>query len=383
MLGSLFYQFFLLGCTSFGGPAAHLGYFQRHFVENKQWLTQQQYGQIITLSQMLPGPGSSQVGFAIGLEKAGILGGIAAFIGFTLPSALIMLAVALGAQQLGWGYEGLLIGLKLFAVVIVLDAIISMSKNFCSTWALRAVALLSALVLIVFPFMLTQLVVLVIAAISGWLFFQPATKNTTAESTPLGWQGFNRWALALFALLFIVSFFATSWFNLNLAAPFYQAGALVFGGGHVVLPLLDAVFPNLDQDLFLSGYAAAQAIPGPMFSFATYLGAVVNPDTPLLGALFATLAIFLPGFLLVIAFYRHWQGMSSHPVVAGISAAINAAVIGFLLAALYHPIWPVGVQHYWQIAVVAAALWVLRHYKPPILMMLGFFAALGLLQVQF
>ena len=370
---SLFYQFFLLGCTSFGGPAAHLGYFQRHFVENKQWLSQQQYGHLISLSQLLPGPGSSQVGFAIGLHHAGVLGGIVAFVGFTLPSMLIMVLLAVGAQQLGWGLSGLIIGLKLFAVVIVTDALITMTKSFCPNWQTKALALLSALALIFAPSLYTQLAILAVAGVTGAWLLKPMECADSESPTRLNWP-----ALLLFSVLFLLTFSAASGYW-QLAGQFYQAGSLVFGGGHVVLPLLDTILTDVDSDAFLSGYAAAQAIPGPMFTFATYLGAIMTPHAPLLGATLATLAIFTPGFLLFIGFHRHWQSLLSNPLVAGVSKAINAAVVGFIAAALYNPIIPAGISQWWYGLFAIIGLWVLRQYKPPILMVIASFAALGLL----
>ncbi len=375
---SLFYQFFLLGCTSFGGPAAHLGYFQRHFVDNKKWLSQQQYGHLISLSQLLPGPGSSQVGFAIGLERAGFWGGVAAFLGFTLPSVLIMTMLAVGASQVQWATSGVITGLKLFAVVIVCDALISMTKSFCNNWTLRALAALSALALILLPNLYTQLAVLTLAALIGVTFLKPFEDHVAQKAS----SKISLLPLSLFLILFALSFLASSGFWL-LSAQFYQAGSLVFGGGHVVLPLLDTILTDVDADSFLSGYAAAQAIPGPMFTFATYLGAVLVPSAPLAGALVATLGIFAPGFLLVLAFHKHWHALMANPAIAGISTAINATVVGFILAALYNPIIPAGLTQWWYVVFAVIGLWILRQFKPPILMLIAVFVALGLLLVQF
>ncbi|MEO2269020.1 chromate efflux transporter [Pseudoalteromonas sp. YIC-656] len=375
---SLFYQFFLLGCTSFGGPAAHLGYFQRHFVDNKKWLSQQQYGHLISLSQLLPGPGSSQVGFAIGLERAGFWGGVAAFVGFTLPSMLIMALLAVGASQIQWATSGVIVGLKLFAVVIVCDALMSMAKSFCSNWTLRVLALLSALALILLPSLYTQLTILVFAALIGYIFLKPFEDKVTPTTV----TKISALPLSIFVILFALTFLASSGLWL-LSAQFYQAGSLVFGGGHVVLPLLDTILTDIDADSFLSGYAAAQAIPGPMFTFATYLGATLVPSAPLVGALLATLGIFTPGFLLVLAFHKHWHALMANPAIAGISTAINATVVGFILAALYNPIIPAGLTQWWYVVFAAVGLWVLRKFKPPILMLIAVFVALGLLLTQF
>lgn len=371
---TIFYHFLMLGCTSFGGPAAHLSYFQRHFVEHKQWLSQQRYAQLIALSQILPGPGSSQVGFAIGLERGGLLGGIAAFVGFTLPSALIMALLALSATALGGSVEALITGLKLFAVVIVLDAIISMGKSFCTTWLTRGLALGATAVLLLFPQLWTQIALLLISALIGVLWLRPDME----QSTPSNSAKLGKLALLACVLLFASSFFTDSGL-IGLAAQFYQAGSLVFGGGHVVLPLLENILVDVDSSSFLSGYAAAQGIPGPMFTFATYLGAVMSESTPVLGALIATLAIFLPGFLLILAFNDYWQALSANPLVAGISRAINATVVGFILAALINPIAPAALVEPWYALFVVVGLGALRVYKLPVLMVLAGFAALGFL----
>ena len=378
MLLAIFKQFFLLGCMSFGGPAAHLGYFKRHFVDNLNWLDNQRYAQLISLSQALPGPGSSQVGFAIGVERGGVLGGIAAFIGFTLPSFLIMVLLAISAHQFDAIYFAIIAGLKLFAVVIVADAIVSMAKSFCTSWALKALATLSTLALILLPNMTTQIAVLVIAAVIGAIWRLLNLEKSTA-STPTTKSGINWVALALFTLLLIISLIPLGQ-ELGLFAPFYQAGALVFGGGHVVLPLLQAGLPSLGTEQFLSAYASAQAVPGPMFTIATYLGAQLTDTQPIIGALIATVLIFLPGLLLMLAFQKSWLQLAQRPRFASSIAALNAAVVGFLAAALYSPIWTSAVHNIWHIALVIAAFAWLRMAKPPIWWLLLGFISVGLLQ---
>ena len=267
MLLAIFRQFFLLGCMSFGGPAAHLGYFKRHFVDTLNWLTNTRYAQLISLSQALPGPGSSQVSFAIGVERAGVLGGIAAFIGFTLPSFLIMVLLAVSAHQFDAVYFAIIAGLKLFAVVIVADATLSMAKSFCTSITLKLLAVLSTLALILLPMMGTQIAILVIAATIGAVW--PLLKlNTSAALTSDSKNTVNWLPLGLFALLLCISFIPLGR-EFALFTPFYQAGAMVFGGGHVVLPVLQAGVPALSDEQFLSAYASAQAIPGPMFTIAT------------------------------------------------------------------------------------------------------------------
>jgi len=378
MLLAIFRQFFLLGCMSFGGPAAHLGYFKRHFVDTLNWLTNTRYAQLISLSQALPGPGSSQVSFAIGVERAGVLGGIAAFIGFTLPSFLIMVLLAISAHQFDAVYFAIIAGLKLFAVVIVADATLSMAKSFCTSITLKLLAVLSTLALILLPMMGTQIAILVIAATIGAVW--PLLKlNTSAAQTSDSKNTVNWLPLGLFALLLCISFIPLGR-EFALFTPFYQAGAMVFGGGHVVLPVLQAGVPALSDEQFLSAYASAQAVPGPMFTIATYLGAQLTSEQPLIGAIAATLLIFTPGFLLMLAFQKSWLNLASKPRFASSIATLNAAVVGFLAAALYSPIWTSAVHNLWQVALVIVAFAWLRMKKPPIWWLLALFIAVGLAQ---
>ncbi|TMO80643.1 chorismate-binding protein [Pseudoalteromonas sp. S3776] len=378
MLLAIFRQFFLLGCMSFGGPAAHLGYFKRHFVDTLNWLTDTRYAQLISLSQALPGPGSSQVGFAIGVERAGVIGGITAFIAFTLPSFLIMLLLAVSAHQFDAVYFAIIAGLKLFAVVIVADATLTMAKSFCTSVALKLIAVMSTLALLLFPLLGTQIAILVSAAAIGaiWPLLQLNTHIEPKQDT----KSTFRWLpLGLFVLLLAISFIPLG-DDLALFTPFYQAGAMVFGGGHVVLPVLQAGVPALSNDQFLSAYASAQAIPGPMFTIATYLGAQLTSEQPLIGAIAATLLIFTPGFLLMLAFQKSWLNLASKPRFASSIAALNAAVVGFLAAALYSPIWTSAVHNLWQVALVIAAFAWLRMKKPPIWWLLALFISVGLTQ---
>lgn len=377
MLFVIFKQFFLLGCISFGGPAAHLSYFKRHFVDNLQWLNNQRYAQLIGLSQALPGPGSSQVGFAIGVERAGILGGFVAFIGFTLPSFLIMVLLAISAHQFAAIYFAIVAGLKLFAVVIVADATLSMAKSFCTNRVLQGITLLSTLILILIPNLSSQLLVLVVAASIGAIYplltlAPPQPPNETTNSSSINWP-----ALILFTLLLILSFLPLG-YQFSLFSPFYQAGSMVFGGGHVVLPVLQVGLPSLTTEQFLSAYASAQAVPGPMFTIASYLGTELSNNQPIIGALIATLLIFTPGFLLILAFQKSWLKMAEKPRFASSIAAINAAVVGFLAAALYSPIWTSSVHSVWHILVVVVAFSWLRLAKPPIWWLLVSFIAIGL-----
>lgn len=335
----IFWRFFILGVTSFGGPAAHIGYFRQVFVEQLNWLTDKHYGQLVALSQFLPGPGSSQVGFAIGLHKGGLLGGISAFIAFTLPSFILLYSLAIGLNSLQVDYwQGLIHGLKLLALVIVLDATIKMWQSFCKTTLTRLFALLTALLLFLLPSFYTQIVILVVLSLIGSLFLAQDSENK-AQSLSFSLQ--NKLWLLLMISLFIFSFFHFENPFVQLFNQFFQAGSLVFGGGHVVLPLLQQTLGNVVSEAsMLTAYAAAQAVPGPMFTMASFLGAEMQPNAPFMAALTATLAIFLPGFLLTLALHSQWQVLANRPKVAGAIIAINASVVGFLISTLITPIMP-------------------------------------------
>ncbi|MEJ6474296.1 chromate efflux transporter [Pseudoalteromonas piscicida] len=371
MFLKIFYQFFLLGCTSFGGPAAHLGFFKKHFVDNLKWISSERYANMISLSQILPGPGSSQVGFAIGLEKAGVAGGVAAFLGFTLPSFLLMVLLALTAEQLSGSALAIIDGLKLFAVVIVADAVLGMAKSFCKTTALKIVTFIATLVLLFLPSLGSQLGILVALAVIA--YFYSFSNAPSAQGNPH--SGTNWLVFALFIGLFLLTFAALP---TQLFAEFYQAGALVFGGGHVVLPLLQTSVDNIAQETFLTAYAAAQAIPGPMFTIASFLGATAPETNPILGAIIATVAIFLPGLLLMWAFNQQWQSLIAMPRFASISAALNAGVVGILAAAFYQPIWLSAVHSWLDMVAVVLGFVVLKWLKPAIWQLLIAFVVFGL-----
>lgn len=370
----VFWRFLLLGCTSFGGPAAHLGYFRTAFVVRLNWLSEAEYAHLLALSQFLPGPGSSQVGFAIGQHRAGLPGAMAAFIGFTLPSFLIMTAMAVTSLTTTTAWvPGVILGLKWLAVVVVFDAVTGMFARFCDARATQAVALLSLAALVVWPGVGGQLLVLVLAATWG------ASRDTrTAVTVPEGTRGRVRWRpLSVFLLLAVLGMLG--WLG-SLWAGFYQTGALVFGGGHVVLPLLQATVGDaISQDAFLLGYAVAQALPGPLFSLAAYLGALLQPETPMLGATLATLAIFIPGFLLLLAVRDYWQALLARPRISGAVNGINAAVVGLLMAALYQPVFLQGVQAPWQLAPVVVGVLLLRSQRVPLVLLVLGFALSGVL----
>lgn len=373
---SIFKTFFLLGWISFGGPAAHIGYFRNTFVEKLKWLDDKEYAQIVALSQFLPGPGSSQVGFALGYKRGGLTGACMAFIGFTLPSVVIMLALAILSSQVTETtlFQNIVHGLKLLAVVVVADAAWGMYKNFCKEKLSVSLCLVTAVALLVVPSISTQIVVLLFAALVGMKFLGNKEQNYTGKFEP------SILPLALFALLLIgLPFVAATLPVFGLFNDFFQAGSLVFGGGHVVLPLLqNIVGDQLSQDAFLTGYAAAQAVPGPMFTFATYIGYELMPQSPIVGALMATIAVFLPGFLLLLGVLKNWQSLAKNPKVSGAVNGVNAAVVGLLVAALYQPVFTSAVTSAWDISFVLIGFYLLKQLKLPIIWMVVFFMAVGI-----
>ncbi len=377
----IFKHFLTLGLVSFGGPAAHLGYFQRHFVEKHKWLEAHHYAQLVALSQFLPGPASSQVGFAIGYHQGGLRGALIAFIAFTTPSFLLMTAVA--AMSATWWqnpwFMGVVHGLKLFAVVVVADALVMMASKFWRHYFYVVIGLVSALLLWRFPGFQSQLMLFGGAALLGAIF-PIYTSHKLVQSKAPKW-----WPLAIFiGLFFILPLVGKegAWFAL--ISDFFQAGSLVFGGGHVVLPLLqELLVDQIPADRFLSGYAMAQAMPGPMFSFAAYLGYELNPVSPWLSALIATLAIFLPGFLLMLGLMQSWEALLAKPKLAGAAAAINAAVVGLLLSVWYEPVLASAVQIPEDLVAVIVGFVLMRQLKFPLLLVLPAFALLGIsLQIR-
>ncbi|MFD2164866.1 chromate efflux transporter [Thalassotalea euphylliae] len=381
----IFSRFFLLGCTSFGGPAAHIGYFQQAFVQKHKWLSQQDFGNLVALSQFLPGPGSSQVGFAIGCHRAGLAGGIAAFIGFTTPSVLLMLTLFFIGLEFAntITFKGIVTGLKLLAVVVVADAIATMAKSFCQQLWQKALALVVALLLIFLPLPGLQIGLLAVAAVIGRLVFSSPEPSSTepleSNKSSLDWPSFALFLICLVAGIVVSGGNALT----QMMKDFYVAGSLVFGGGHVVLPLLqEAVAGSLAQSEFLIGYAAAQAVPGPMFTLATYLGASMFESAPIIGALVATIMIFLPGFLLIIAFQPVWQQYAANPKVAGALSGVNAAVVGLLMAAFYQPVAVSAISGWLDGIIVLLGLCLLRGLKVPVITLVLSFAALGVLLVQ-
>ena len=374
----VFWRFLGLVFISFGGPAAHIGYFQKTFVQKLQWIDSQAYARLISMSQFLPGPGSSQIGFAIGVRRAGIFGGIAAFVGFTLPSFLLLYFLATtNSEQYSSVFAGIVHGLKLLAVVVVADAVLSMFKSFCKERISIAIAVFTSAALLFMPSLWTQMSVLVMAAIVGILYTKPNLHNNLAKIR------FKKLPLIVFFIFFFgLPFLAVMSPWLELFSDFYQSGSLVFGGGHVVLPLLQQTLgDSISTDRFLLGYASAQAVPGPMFSVAAFLGADLSPDNQLLGSVLATVAIFLPGFLLLLGLQGTWESLVAKPKIAGAVWGINAAVVGLLLSALYNPIFTSAVSTPVEMSLVIIGFFLLRTVRIPIVILAFAFGAIGVLLI--
>jgi chromate transporter len=361
-----------LGLTSFGGPIAHLGYFRDEYVARRKWLDEQSYADLVALCQFLPGPASSQVGIGIGIIRAGLLGGVLAWIGFTLPSALALMVFAVGVQNFFVEDAGWLHGLKIVAVAVVAQAVWGMARSLCPDRERATIAILAAIAVLAFPTAAGQVLTIVAAGLIGWrLLPTAALPSSQVVRVSLGRRtGAIAWALLIGLLIGLPL--------LRQAAPsqalavfdsFFRVGALVFGGGHVVLPLLwaEVVPPGwVTDEQFVAGYGAAQAVPGPLFTFAAYLGVVLQqPPNGLPGGLLALVAIFLPSFFLMLGALPFWDTVRSHPGFQSALRGINAGVVGLLTAALYHPVWTSAILGAADFALGLAAFGLLMVWRLP------------------
>ena len=359
----IFFIFLKLGCTSFGGPIAHLGFFRQEFVEKRRWLDDTAYAELVALCQFLPGPASSQLGMALGFMKSRVAGAIAAWFGFTLPSALLLGWLAYAVAD-GFHIAPFVAGLKIVAVAVVAQALWGMSRTLVNGLPQLLLVTIAALFTLFSPGVVAQTSIIAGAALFGWWYQRPAFKHTASTSTPelthaLTPQqqrlsiGCGLLFTCLLGALPLLAAFST---ELMIIDSFYRAGALVFGGGHVVLPLLEAEMLTqglVSKNEFVAAYGAAQAVPGPLFTIASYLGVAASVHSaPLMNGILATVAIFLPGFLLLLAVLPWWQQLRLYPAVQRSVAAMNAAVVGILLAAWYDPVLTSAVYS-WKTAVMA------------------------------
>jgi len=357
-----------LGLTSFGGPIAHLGYFHNEYVCRRKWMDEKSYADLVALCQFLPGPASSQVGIGIGVMRGGILGGIVSFIGFTLPSVVGMVIFAIILQGFDLRDAGWIHGLKLVAVAVVAHALVGMAKNLTPDIKRKAIALFALVGTLMWQTAYTQVSVITISALVGFLLYRhQADNNNSKISFPVS-KGFGLICLVLFVgLLFLLPILkeVTSLEWIAMFDSFYRSGSLVFGGGHVVLPLLQGEFLAtgwVSKDEFLAGYGAAQAVPGPLFTFAAYLGAVMNGWW---GGILATIAIFLPAFLLILGSLPFWNSLRRNPKIKGALMGVNAAVVGILIAAFYQPIWTSSILAPIDFAFSAILFSMLEYWKLP------------------
>jgi chromate transporter len=378
--------FLKLGLSCFGGPIAHIGYFRAEFVERRRWLDEQAYVDLVALCQFLPGPASSQVGFSIGLMRAGYLGGLAAWTGFTLPSAIVLVLFAYGAGALvGPMGSGLLHGLKLVAVAIVAQAVWGMARTLCPDRERASIAALAAVLILFSTASLVQIGAILLGGIAGlWLCrgAPPAAQGhmPVPVSRKAGMVALFLFFLLLIGIPIVQGFVRAP--GVALFDAFYRSGALVFGGGHVVLPLLRQAFVTpgwVSDDAFLAGYGAAQAVPGPLFTFSAYLGAVVR-TTPhgLPGAVLGLLAIFLPGVLILVGTLPFWEEFRKRAVAQAAMRGVNAAVVGLLAAALYNPVWTSAVRTPADFAVALIGFVLLTVWRAAPLIVVLFSALAGM-----
>jgi len=365
--------FLRLGLSSFGGPIAHIGYFRDEFVTRRRWLDEQAYADLVALCQFLPGPASSQVGFSVGLMRAGYLGGLAAWTGFTLPSAIALLLFAYGVGSLGGPIgTGLLHGLKLVAVAIVAQAVWGMARSLCPDRERASIAAVAAVIILFSPSSVAQIAAILLGAVAGLVLCRAAPAPAEGHVALPVSRGAGAFALAAFSFLLASVLLLAGRLpspGFDLFAAFYRSGALVFGGGHVVLPLLREAFVTpgwIGDDAFLAGYGAAQAVPGPLFTFSAYLGALVTPQPHgVAGAALGLFGIFLPGILILIGTLPFWDAFRRRPAAQAAMRGINAAVVGLLGAALYDPVWTSSVKAPSDLAIALTGFVLLVAWRAP------------------
>jgi chromate transporter len=357
-----------LGLTSFGGPIAHLGYFHEEYIRRRKWMDEKSYADLVALCQFLPGPASSQVGIGIGVMRAGMLGGILAFIGFTLPSVIALILFALLIQGLDVGDANWIHGLKIVAVAIVAHAILGMAQKLTPDLPRKSIALFALVGTLLWQTAFIQIGVIILAGVVGYILYKNQSDNDQSQlifpiSKKLGATCLSLFFGLLIFLPILREITSLSW--VALFDSFYRSGSLVFGGGHVVLPLLQKEFVPigwLSEDSFLAGYGATQAVPGPLFTFAAYIGAVINGWK---GGLIATIAIFLPAFLLILGTLPFWDKLRRNPQVKGALIGVNAAVVGILISAFYDPIWTSAILKPVDFAFSAVLFSMLVYWKLP------------------
>jgi chromate transporter len=386
----VFLVFLTLGVTSFGGPIAHISYFRDAFVTRRRWLDETAYADLVALCQFLPGPASSQVGFGIGLMRAGLTGGLAAWTGFTLPSAIVLVLFAYGADLLGGPAGGGLIhGLKLVAVAIVAQAVWGMARTLCPDRERASIAVAAALIVLFDSSPAAQIVAIVLGGVAGLWLCRAAPPAATGHVVVPVSRTAGLAALSAFFLLLAglpVLRIVTGSEAAELLDAFYRSGALVFGGGHVVLPLLREAFVTpgwVSDDAFLAGYGAAQAVPGPLFTFAAYLGAVVGPSPHgLAGAALGLIAVFLPGILILLGCLPFWDSFRTRAEAQAMMRGINASVVGLLGAALYNPVWTSSVRAPRDFGIALVGFILLTVWRAPPLVVVCVSATAGIAFAQ-
>jgi chromate transporter len=369
----VFFIFLKLGCTSYGGPIAHIGFFQEEFVSRRKWLDEKKYADIVSLCQFLPGPASSQIGMTIGQLRAGFFGAVFAWLGFTMPSAIIMILFALGVTNFPeYLNEGILHGFKIAAVAVVAQALWQMSIKLCPDKERMSIAIGSAIFVIFFPVALAQILVILMGAFVG-KFFLPQTKILSIEPKENArYPLFSYICIFLFFSILVLSPLIVKFYplgSLKLFDSFYRVGSLVFGGGHVVLPLLKQEVVSsgwVSNESFLAGYGVAQTIPGPLFAFAAFLGAASSLyPHGWIGGLLALVSVFLPSFLLVLGVYPFWEKFRQNKFLQNALSGINASVVGLLLAAFYNPVWTSAIFNSIDFALLCFLFLLLMFWKIP------------------